>query len=103
MLRCSGRSKKRKYSAGKGCSATAALGCMGIIEDETGLHQALFVVQRKAGEIEEAFRIHDHSYAFVVEGFVRRTSLGLELELIAEARTTAAQDAQAEITLDTLF
>src|SRR5271156_2915692 len=103
MFRLSGRSKSRKYSAGKGRSASAVLRRVRIVKNESRLHQAFLVIEREAGEIEEALWIHDYLDAFVIEHCVGRARLGFKLELITEAGTTTAEDTQAEITFDTLL
>ena len=69
---------------------------MRIFKDEAGLEERVFPIERHAIEEQHAFRIDEDFDVFKLEDMIARTRFGRELELVAEAGTATAQDAEAE-------
>ena len=96
-------------SGGKTRSTTAALGAIRVDEVEALPHQGFFEVEHHAGEVEVALAVDEDAdgaaAAGVVGGFdalakdkgaVVLAGLGVEADVIAEAGTAAALDADAQ-------
>src|SRR5690606_6488477 len=72
---------------------------VGIVEGEATLNQGFFVVKRHPFEIDEALGIDEDTDIVKGQDVVLGPLFGIELELIAEAGATAAQNTQAQSTL----
>src|SRR6185312_8284609 len=80
----------------EGSPAAAALLRIRILKNEPGLHQRFLVIEREAVEIENTFRIDEDLNAIEIEHLVLRPRLRVELELIAQSRAPAAENAQTQ-------
>jgi len=96
-------------SGGKTRPAPTALGRVGIDEIESLAHQCLFKVQHHPREVEEALGVDEEADGAAAGGVVRRldafaederavalAGLGVEADVVAEAGTAAALDADAQ-------
>src|SRR5271166_1481818 len=91
-------------SRGEGGSAPAALLGVRIFEGESRLDQGIFPVERHAVEKHHALGVDEDLHAIVeLEDLVGWARFGIELELVAQAGATAAEDAQAETAGNVLF
>src|SRR6185295_1770634 len=75
----------------KGSAAAAILLGVRIIEFKTGLHQRLFIIERHAVQKNHTLGIDKNLYVFKLENLVGGSRLRIELELIAQTRTTASE------------
>src|SRR5438445_7417559 len=82
-------------------AAAAACAFGGRVEDaETTAVQVFVVVDRNVGQVHQAALVDDDGDAVELVKLVElRVELGVEVELVLEARAAAADDAHAEIDL----
>src|SRR5438876_9470181 len=80
----------------KGAAAAAVARRVGILEDESLAHQRLFVLERRAVQIQEAFGVDEESRAEFLKDFVAVASLGVQPHGIGEAGAAAALHAHAQ-------
>src|SRR5262245_25339036 len=80
----------------------AAAGLLGvrIFEHEARLHERLLIIERHPVQVDIALWVDEELDAVVLEHFIGRPLPGVELELIAQPRASAAQDAQPETSGD---
>src|SRR6266436_2322152 len=69
---------------------------IGILEDEPLAHQRLFVLERRAVQIQETFRIDEEARAEFLENLVAVAGLRVQPHGIGEAGATAALNANAQ-------
>ncbi len=82
----------------KGCTATAALGCVRILKDKPGLHERILPVERHAVQEQHALGVNEHPYIFEGEDMIARPWFGGEFKLITQARTASTENAQPKPT-----
>src|SRR5438552_13540424 len=80
----------------KGAAAAAVARRVGILEDESLAHQRLFVLERRAVQIQEAFGVDEEARAEFLKDFVAVASLGVQPHGIGEAGAAAALNAHAQ-------
>src|SRR5882672_3881586 len=90
------------WSGRKGRATAATLFGMRVVEHESGLNQRVLPVERHSVQIHHALGINKDLHVLKTEDLIRGPGLSIELELIAEPRTSAAQNAQTQTTVDAL-
>src|SRR6516162_7672277 len=89
------RTRKRGLSS-KGAAAAAAALCIGIDKDKSLTHQRLFVVKRRAIQVEKALRINEDAGAERLENLVAVAGLPVEAHRVGQPGATAALDADTQ-------
>jgi hypothetical protein len=84
---------------GEGAAAAAIAGGIGIDKDESLAHQRVFIVERRAVEVEEALGIDEDAGTKLLKHFVAVAGLGVEPHGVGEAGAAAALDAYTETAL----
>src|SRR5205085_12021851 len=68
-----------------------------VDEGEAALHQAfVFPVERRTLQIQQALHVNEDFDAALLKDLVTRTLLGVERQVVAQARTTAALHADPQ-------
>ena len=86
-------------SGGERRAAAARFGCLGIHEYEALLHQRLLIIQGHAVQIDERLGVDENPHIGEQEDAVAFARLCVEADVIAQTRTAAALDAEAQAAL----
>src|SRR5712664_728748 len=83
----------------KRAAAAAVARRVGILENESLAHQRLFVLERRAVQIQKTFRVDEEARAEFLEDFFAVACLVVEAHSIREAGAAAALHAYAQAAL----
>src|SRR5688572_22991030 len=82
--------------AGKGATAAAAALYVGVVDGETGAHEAVHVVELRAHDIRDAHGVDQHSDALGLEDLVVVGDLVVEVDAVLETGAAPGPDADTQ-------
>src|SRR5215210_2736291 len=82
--------------AGKGAAAAAAALDVGVVDGETGAHEAVHVVELRAHDIWDAHRVDQHPDALGLEDLVVVGDLVVEVDAVLETGAAPRPDADTQ-------
>src|SRR5919112_2443474 len=90
--------------AGKGATAAAAALDVGVVDGETGAHEAVHVVELRARDVRDAHRVDEHPDALGLEDLIVLGDLVVEVDAVLETGAAPGPDTdtQGEIFLTLL-
>src|SRR5215217_679877 len=82
--------------AGKGAAAPAPALDVGVVDGETGTHEAVHVVELRARDVRDAHRVDEHPDALGFEDLVVVGDLVVEVDTVLETRAAPGPDADTQ-------
>src|SRR5207245_11734801 len=83
------------FGCKRGAAASTTLG-VGTLKDKSLARHAHLVIERRAAEIQKAFRVHEDARAMLFKDLVAIARLHFEPHSVRQARTAAALHADAQ-------
>src|ERR1051325_10676574 len=80
----------------KRAAAAAIARRIGILEDKSLAHERLFVLQRRAIQIQKTFRVHENARAVLLESFVAAPRLRTRAHRVKKAGAAATLHTDAQ-------